>query len=59
MRDRYTITERLDQGGMAEALASLPSAPQILVAAGLLLFGLFSLVEARYRRIPRPDALDR
>ena len=56
---RAAMLERSDRaGGVAEALASLPSAPQMLVAAGLLLFGLFSLVEARYRRIPRPDVLD-
>ena len=54
------MAERSDQaGGMAEALAALPSAPKMLVAAGLLLFGLFSLTQARYRRIPRPDTLDR
>ncbi|HEX8641188.1 MAG TPA: DUF1206 domain-containing protein [Allosphingosinicella sp.] len=57
---RAAMAERSEQaGGIAEALASLPSTPQMLVAAGLLLFGLFSLVEARYRRIPRPDMLSR
>lgn len=57
---RAAMAERSEQaGGVAEALASLPSIPQMLVAAGLLLFGLFSLVEARYRRIPRPDILPR
>ncbi|MEA3047947.1 MAG: hypothetical protein QOJ53_2279 [Sphingomonadales bacterium] len=39
-------------GGIDEALASLPRAAQIAVAAGLVLFGLFSLTEAFYRRIP-------
>ena len=39
-------------GGIDEALGSLPQAAQIAVAAGLLLFGLFSLTEAFYRRIP-------
>lgn len=43
-------------GGMHEALASLPRAPRFIVGAGLLLFGLFSLVEARYRRIGNPSA---
>ena len=46
-----------EAGGLGEALASLPATPQIAVAAGLLLFGLFSLVEARYRRIHRPRPL--
>ena len=46
-------------GGMEEALASLPSTLQYAVAAGLLLFGLFSLVEARYRRIDNPDVVAR
>ncbi|HYI63318.1 MAG TPA: DUF1206 domain-containing protein [Allosphingosinicella sp.] len=39
-------------GGVDEALGSLPRTAQIAVAAGLLLFGLFSLTEAFYRRIP-------
>ncbi len=46
-------------GGIDEALASLPRPLQIAVAAGLLLFGLFSLVEARFRRIAAPEALAR
>ena len=41
-------------GGIAEALQSLPDALRTLVAAGLLLFGLFSLAEARFRRIEDP-----
>jgi hypothetical protein len=44
-------------GGLDEALGSLPDALQIAVAGGLLLFGLYSLVEARYRRINRPHPL--
>jgi hypothetical protein len=40
-----------EAGGIAQALDSLPPSMQTAVAAGLLLFGLFSLVEARYRRI--------
>jgi hypothetical protein len=39
-------------GGIDEALGSLPRAAQVAVAAGLVLFGLFSLTEAFYRRIP-------
>ncbi|HEY0625899.1 MAG TPA: DUF1206 domain-containing protein [Allosphingosinicella sp.] len=38
-------------GGMGEALASLPGTVQLVVAFGLLLFGLFSFVEAKHRRI--------
>lgn len=45
--------------GMGEALGSLPPRLQLLVAAGLLLFGLFSLVEARHRRINDPKVLER
>lgn len=48
-----------EAGGIAEVLDSLPSAVQLAVAAGLLLFGAFSLVEARYRRITDPDVLAR
>ena len=46
-------------GDMGEALASLPSSLQFLAAGGLLLFGLFSLVEAVYRRINDPRVLER
>ena len=48
-----------EAGGIGEALASLPPALQLAAAAGLLLFGLFSLVEARYRRIADPHVLAR
>lgn len=48
-----------EAGGMAEALASFSPSVRIGVAAGLLLFGLFSLVEARFRRISDPHVLDR
>ena len=44
---------------MGQALASLPGEIQVLVAAGLGLFGLFSLVEARFRRINDPKVLER
>lgn len=40
-----------EAGGMAEALKWLTSPWDIIVAAGLLAFGLFSLIEARYRII--------
>jgi hypothetical protein len=51
--------EASEAGGIAEVLDSLPSTAQLVVAAGLLLFGCFSLVEARYRRISDPAVLAR
>ena len=44
-----------EAGGMHEALASLSRTMRLAVGTGLLLFGLFSLVEARYRRIGNPS----
>jgi Domain of Unknown Function (DUF1206) len=38
-------------GGMAEALSWLDSPWDMIVAAGLFAFGLFSLIEARYRML--------
>jgi hypothetical protein len=46
-------------GGIGEALEWLTGWPRLLVAAGLGLFGIFSLVEARYRRINDPNVLAR
>jgi hypothetical protein len=46
-------------GGTGDALASLPPSLQAIVASGLILFGLFSLIEARYRRINDPHVLER
>lgn len=43
-----------EAGGMEQALDLLAGPLQFAVAAGLVLFGAFSLVEARYRRIHRP-----
>jgi len=40
-----------EAGGMAEALTWLTSPWDIIVAAGLILFGLYSLIEARFRII--------
>ena len=40
-----------EAGGMAEALKWLTSPWDMIVAAGLFAFGLFSLIEARYRII--------
>jgi hypothetical protein len=39
-------------GGIDDALGALPHTAQLAVAAGVFLFGLFSLTEARYRRMP-------
>ncbi|MEO5774535.1 MAG: DUF1206 domain-containing protein [Sphingomicrobium sp.] len=41
-------------GGMEQALDVLAGPVEYAVAAGLMLFGLFSLVEARYRHIHEP-----
>ena len=38
-------------GGIDDALGSLPRPVQLALAAGVLLFGLFSLTEAAYRRV--------
>ncbi len=46
-------------GGTGEALGSLSGTSQAVVAAGLLLFGLFSLVQAAYRRITDPRVAER
>jgi hypothetical protein len=46
-------------GGMGEALGTLSGNTRLLVAAGLGLFGVFSLVQAVYRRITNPQVLDR
>ena len=46
-------------GGTGEALQSLPPSLQAIVGAGFLLFGVFSLVEARYRRINNPQVVER
>jgi hypothetical protein len=39
-------------GGIDDALGALPRTIQIAVAGGVILFGLFSLTEAAYRRMP-------
>lgn len=46
-------------GGMSQALDAFPPELRLLVAGGLLLFGLFSFVEARYRRINDPHVIER
>jgi hypothetical protein len=45
--------------GTGEALASLSGWQHLLVAVGLFLFGVFSLVQAVYRRITNPDVVAR
>ena len=42
-----------EAGGVADVMSSLPPMLQMAVACGLILFGLFSLAEGRYRRIDR------
>lgn len=41
-------------GGLGDALTNLPGLFRTLAAAGLAMFGAYSLVEARYRVIPNP-----
>jgi hypothetical protein len=43
-----------EAGGLEQALDLLRGPAEYAVAAGLLLFGLFSIVEARYRSIHKP-----
>ena len=45
-------------GGMEQALEWLSSPTDMIIAAGLLLFGVYGLVEARYRRIHTPHMHD-
>lgn len=46
-------------GGTGDALAALSGTTRTVVAGGLALFGVFSLVQAIYRRITNPQVLDR
>lgn len=58
----WQAAERSDghaAGGIGKALEALPADLRWLVAAGLGLFGLFSLVEARHRRITDPHIIGR
>ncbi|HEY5723285.1 MAG TPA: DUF1206 domain-containing protein [Allosphingosinicella sp.] len=48
-----------EAGGMDAALASLPDTFRLVVAFGLMLFGLFSLIEARHRVIADPARMAR
>ncbi|MCW2363232.1 MULTISPECIES: DUF1206 domain-containing protein [Sphingobium] len=45
-----------EAGGMSDALAWLTNPWDILIAIGLLGFGMFSLIEARYRRLQTVSA---
>jgi len=47
--------EAEEAGALGDALLSLPAALRAAVAAGLCLFGAYSLIEARYRILPDPD----
>ena len=47
--------EAEEAAGIEQILAWLQSPMNLVIAAGLLLFGLYSLVEARYRRLHLPD----
>jgi hypothetical protein len=47
-----------EAGNLEKALDSLRGPYLTPIAAGLMLFGLFSLVEARYRRIHRPPPVE-
>lgn len=52
-------SDAAEAGDMGAALGSLPGTLQFVVAAGLLLFGVFSLIEAVYRRINDPHVVER
>lgn len=52
---RAAIDEQsTEAGGMEQALDLLSGPLLYAVAGGLMLFGIFSIIEARYRRIHRP-----
>lgn len=48
-----------NSAGTEEAMLSLPTGIRAAVAVGFVLFGVFSLIEARYRRINDPHVLSR
>jgi hypothetical protein len=48
-----------EAGALGDALRTMPGALRAAVAAGLCLFGAYSLMEARYRIIPDPRVGDR
>lgn len=56
---KAALSDRASEaGGMEQALTWLASPTNIIVALGLALFGIFSLVEARHRIIHTPDRSD-
>jgi Domain of Unknown Function (DUF1206) len=48
-----------EAGALGDALLSMPDSLRAAVAAGLCLFGIYSLIEARYRIIPDPQVKHR
>ncbi|WP_114954433.1 DUF1206 domain-containing protein [Sphingosinicella terrae] len=48
-----------EAGGMGQAMDAMPPTLRWAIALGLFLFGLFSLVEARHRRLSNPDLVRR
>lgn len=54
-----TTGQKNEAGGMGEALAWLDKDQLVVVGVGLLLFGIFCLVEAIYRRITSENVLGR
>ncbi|HEX6376722.1 MAG TPA: DUF1206 domain-containing protein [Allosphingosinicella sp.] len=48
-----------EAGALADALRSMPGSLRAAVAAGLCLFGAYSLIEARYRILPDPHVRHR
>jgi len=48
-----------EAGALGDALTSMPDGLRAAVAAGLCLFGIYSLIEARYRIIPDPHVRNR
>lgn len=53
------LTRATEAGGVGQVLDWFPDSLQIVMATGLALFGVFSLVEARYRRITDHDVIAR
>lgn len=55
-----TLQHRAEQAGaLGDALLSMPGWLRAAVAAGLCLFGVYSLIEARYRVLPDPRVKQR
>lgn len=53
------LTRATEAGGVDQVLDWFPDRLQVVMAVGLVLFGVFSLVEARYRRITDHDVIAR